>query len=277
MAANPTSPPSSTLPLQDRVAMVTGATSGIGKVVALHLASLGAKLVINYHSKSIQAQEIVSEINSFWFTASLSPRAIAVHADISNLEQIKALFDAAEVAFQRQAHILIACARTEDLTLSSIANSTVEHFDRILKVNTMGKFFCIREAANRLKKGGGGRIITFSGTFLNGYLPGFAIYNATMKATEAMTKVIAKELKGTKITANCVMPGAIEIESFNEHKSEETVKVYTNASPLLRLGKPKDVAALIGVLVSGLTVKLLHWMVVLAYNHEMIAACSSPF
>ncbi|GAB4851425.1 hypothetical protein Ancab_030827 [Ancistrocladus abbreviatus] len=216
MAANPTSPPSSTLPLQDRVAIVTRATSGIGKVVVLHLASL----------------------------------AIVVHADISNLEQIKALFDAAEKAFQSQAHILIACARTEDLTLSSIANSTVEHFDRILKVNTMGTFFCIREAANRLKRGGGGRIITFSGTFLNGYLLGFAIYSATMKATEAMMKVIAKELKGTKITANYVMPGVIETESFNEHKSEETVKVYTNASPLLRLGKPKDVAALIGFLVS---------------------------
>ncbi|GAB4851419.1 hypothetical protein Ancab_030821 [Ancistrocladus abbreviatus] len=250
MAANPTSPPSSTLPLQDRVAIVTGAASGIGKAVALHLASLGAKLIINYRSKSIQAQEIVSEINSFWSTASSSPRAIAVHADISNLEQIKALFDAAEEAFQSQAHILIACVGTADPTLSSIANSTVEHFDRILKVNTTGTFFCIKEAANRLKRGGGGRIITFSGTFPNGYFPGFAVYSATVKATESMTKVIAKELKGTKITPNCVMPGAIETESFNEHISEEIVKVFINASPLLRLGKPKDVAALIGFLVS---------------------------
>ncbi|GAB4851416.1 hypothetical protein Ancab_030818 [Ancistrocladus abbreviatus] len=250
MAATPTSFPSSTLPLQDRVAIVTGAAGGIGKVVALHLASLGAKLVINYLSKSIQAQKIVSEINSSWSTTSSSPRAIAIHADISNLEQVKTLFDAAEKAFQSQAHILIACAGTADPTLSSIANSTVEQFDRILKVNTTGTFFCLREAANRLKRGGGGRIITFSGTFPNGYLPGFAIYSATVKATEAMTKVIAKELKGTKITTNCVMPGAIETESFHEHISEETVKVCTNASPLLRLGKPKDVAALIGFLVS---------------------------
>ncbi|GAB4851429.1 hypothetical protein Ancab_030831 [Ancistrocladus abbreviatus] len=250
MAANPTPSSSSTLPLQDRVAIVTGATGSIGKVVALHLASLGAKLVVNYFSKPILAQEIVSKINSSWFAASSSPRAIAVQADITNLEQVKALFDAAEKAFQDQAHIFIACVGTQDPTFSSLANTKTEQFDRIINVNTRGTFFCLREAANRLKRGGGGRIITFSGAFPNGYLPGFAIYSASTKATEVMTKVIAKELKETKITANCVMPGAIESRSFYELIPEETAKVCTNASPLLRLGKPKDVAALIGFLVS---------------------------
>ncbi|GAB4851434.1 hypothetical protein Ancab_030836 [Ancistrocladus abbreviatus] len=250
MAANLTSSPTSTLPLQDRVAIVTGAAGGIGKVVALHLASLGAKLVVNYFSRPVLAQEIVSKINSSWSTASSAPRAIAVHADITDLKQVKTLFDAAEKAFQDQAHILIACVGTADPTFSSIANTTVEHFDRILNVNIKGTFFCLREAANRLKREDGGRIITFSGTLPNGYLPGFGIYSATAKATEVMTKVLAKELKGTKITANCVMPGAIKTEDFDSRMSKEQVKDCINASPLLRLGEPKDVAALIGFLVS---------------------------
>ncbi|GAB4850882.1 hypothetical protein Ancab_030183 [Ancistrocladus abbreviatus] len=138
-----------------------------------------------------------------------------------------------------------------DTTLPTIANTSVESFDKVLNLNTKGTFLCIREATNRLKRGGGGRIITFSGTCPHGYQPGFAVYYASSRATEAMTKFLAKELSGTKITANCVVPGAMKAESYPEGpRVNEFLELCINASPLLRLGEPHDVAALIGFLVS---------------------------
>ncbi|GAB4851451.1 hypothetical protein Ancab_030853 [Ancistrocladus abbreviatus] len=249
MEAALASPPSSTLPLQDRVAIVTGSSRGIGKCIALHLASLGAKVVVSYASSSALGQEVVSEINSSWSAASSSPRAIAVEADVSDPEQVKALFDTVEKAFHDQVHILVACAGIIDTTLPTIANTSVESFDKLLNLNTKGTFFCIREAAKRLKKGGGGRIITFSGTLPNENAPGFGVYRASTKAIEPMTKVVAKELKGTKITANCVVPRAVKADCY-PIEVEGFFEVCTNPLPLLRLGETKDITALIGFLVS---------------------------
>ncbi|GAB4845389.1 hypothetical protein Ancab_038796 [Ancistrocladus abbreviatus] len=240
------------LPFRDRVAIVTGSSRGIGKAVALHLASLGARLVINYVSNSILAQKVIDEINSSWSVTSSSLRAIAVQADVSDPSQVKAIFDAAENAFEDQVHILIACVGIIDPTFPSIANTTVEGFEKTLNVNTKGTFLCIREAANRLKRGGGGRIVTFSIGAPSGLqdAPGCGAYLASTAAIEEMTKIIAKELKGTKITANCVGPGPIATESFFSLASEEMVEMCLNRSPLLRLGEPKDIAAVVGFLVS---------------------------
>ncbi|GAB4851448.1 hypothetical protein Ancab_030850 [Ancistrocladus abbreviatus] len=237
MAATPKSSLSSTFSLKDRVAIVIGSSHGIGKGVALHLASLGAKV------------EVVSEINSSWFAASSSPRAIAVQADVSNPEQVKALFDTAKKAFHDQVHILVACMGIIDTTLPTIANTSGESFDKLLNLNTKSAFFCIREAAKRLKKGGGGHIITFLGTLPNENAPRFGVYRASTKAIEPMTKVVAKELKGKKITANCVVPRAVKAECY-PIEVEGFFEVCTNASPLLRLGETKDITALIGFLVS---------------------------
>ncbi|GAB4845644.1 hypothetical protein Ancab_039045 [Ancistrocladus abbreviatus] len=254
MAATPTSSPSSTFPLKDRVAIVTGSSRGIGKVVALHLASLGAKLVVNYLSSAAKAEEVVREINSSWSATSSFPRAIAVQADVSNPAQVKSLFDAAEKAFQEPAHILIANAGIIDPTFPLIADTTVESLEKTLNVNTKGTFLCIREAANRLKRGGGGRIITYSFTPTKGEdgpgVGGAGAFLASTAAIEEMTKIIAKELKGTKITANCVALGAFATEAYFSIVDEEFVKKCINFSPLLRLGEPRDVAVVLGFLVS---------------------------
>ncbi|GMH20423.1 hypothetical protein Nepgr_022264 [Nepenthes gracilis] len=235
--------------LKDRVAIVTGASRGIGKAIALHLASLGAKLVVNYTSNSAQAQEVVSQINSSSSYAS-SPRAIAVQADVSDAAQVKALFDAAEEAFQTQAHILVASAGVSDPKYHSIADTTTDDFDRIFRVNARGTFFCCREAANRLKRGGGGRIITLSSTLTVVFKSGYGAYTASKAAVEAMTKILAKELKGTRITANGVAPGPIATEMFFSGKSEEVVKKVVDESPLCRLGETEDVAPVVGFLAS---------------------------
>ncbi|GAB4843714.1 hypothetical protein Ancab_013679 [Ancistrocladus abbreviatus] len=241
---------STALPLQDRVAIVTGSSRGIGKAVALRLASFGAKLVINYTSNKAQAEEVVSKINSSSLSVSSSPRAIAVQADVTDPAQVKALFDTADKAFQDEAQILVACAGLYDTTYPSIANTTVETFQKTLNVNTMGTFLCIREAANRLKRGSGGRIITFSSILAKSLAPGFGAYAAAKAANEAMTKTLAKELRGTKITANCVAPGPTATEMLYSGTTEEMIQGIINESPLLRLGEPKDVAALVGFLVS---------------------------
>ncbi|XP_045799126.1 NADPH-dependent aldehyde reductase-like protein, chloroplastic isoform X2 [Trifolium pratense] len=206
--------------LQDRVAIVTGSSRGIGKEIALHLASLGARLVINYTSNSNHADSVADEINANQAT----PRAITVQADVSDPAGVKSLFDSAEEAFNSPVHILVNSAGVTSAEFPTIANTTVETFDRIMNVNARGAFLCAKESANRLKRGGGGRII-----FLT-------------------TKILAKELKGTGITANCVAPGPTATEMFFEGKTEETVKIIAEGNPFGRIGETKDISPIVGFL-----------------------------
>ncbi|KAK7336244.1 hypothetical protein VNO77_16780 [Canavalia gladiata] len=231
-------------PLQDRVAIVTGSSRGIGREIALHLASLGARLVINYTSNSAQADSLAAQINA----NSATPRAITVRADVSDPVQVKSLFDSAEQAFHSPVHILVNSAGVLDGTYPTIANTTVESFDRIFAVNARGAFVCAKEAANRLKRGGGGRIILLTTSLAAALKPGYGAYTASKAAVEAMTKILAKELKGTQITANCVAPGPVATEMFFEGKTEEMVNRAVQENPSGRLGETKDIAPVVGLL-----------------------------
>ncbi|XP_004493647.1 NADPH-dependent aldehyde reductase-like protein, chloroplastic [Cicer arietinum] len=230
--------------LHDRVAIVTGSSRGIGREIALHLASLGARLVINYTSNSNCADSVAAEINANQAT----PRAIIVHADVSDPDGVKSLFDSAEQAFNSPVHILVNSAGVLDAKYPTIENTTVESFDRIMNVNARGAFLCGKEAANRLKRGGGGRIILLTTSLVEALKPGYGAYTASKAAVEAMVKIMAKELKGTGITANCVAPGPVATEMFFEGKSEESVKKAVEESPFGRLGETKDIASVVGFL-----------------------------
>ncbi|GAU31534.1 hypothetical protein TSUD_333100 [Trifolium subterraneum] len=232
------------LPLQDRIAIVTGSSRGIGKDIALHLASLGAKLVINYTSSSNHADSVAAEINANQPT----PRAITVRADVSDPEDVKSLFDSAEEAFNSPVHILVNSAGVTIAELPTIANTTVETFDRIMNVNARGAFLCGKEAANRLKRGGGGRIIFLTTSLAAAFKPGYGAYTASKAGVEAMTKILAKELKGTGITANCVAPGPTATELFFKGKTEETAKIIAEGNPFGRIGEPKDISPVVGFL-----------------------------
>ncbi|OIW21298.1 hypothetical protein TanjilG_31627 [Lupinus angustifolius] len=236
-------------PLQDRVAIVTGSSRGIGREIALHLSSLGARIVVNYSSNSDRADSVVTQINTADNSAT-APQAIAVKADVSDPVQVNSLFDSAESAFNSPVHILVNSAGLLDPKYPTIANTTVESFDSIFTVNARGAFLCAREAANRLKRGGGGRIILLTTSLVAALRPGYGAYVASKAAVEAMTKILAKELKGTGITANCVAPGPIATEMFFDGKTEEIVNRIIQESPLNRLGETKDVAPLIGFLAS---------------------------
>nr|DAD30173.1 TPA_asm: hypothetical protein HUJ06_031641 [Nelumbo nucifera] len=230
-----------TRPLEGRVAIVTGASGGIGRAIALHLASLGANLVLNYVGISTQPQAhlLAHDINSSSSPSSSHPRrarAIPVEADISDPAQVKCLFDQAEQAFGAQPHILVNSAGVSDPKYPTIANTTVDDFDRIFSVNARGAFLCCREAANRLKRGGGGRIILISSSQVGGLKPGYGAYTASKAAVETMVMILAKELKGTGITANCVAPGPIATDMFFAGKGEEQVNKVIELCPLGRLG-----------------------------------------
>lgn len=233
------------LPLQDRVAIVTGASRGIGRAIAVHLASLGAKVVINYASSSSEADLVASEINSAHTAA---PRAITIKANISDPEQVKSLFDAAESTFGSPVHIMVNSAGISDPKYPTVSNTAIEDFDNIFSVNTRGAFLCCKEAANRIKRGGGGRIICLTTSLVAALKPGYGAYTASKAAVEAMVKTLAKELKGTRITANCVAPGPIATELFFAGKTEEMLQRFINEIPLDRLGMPEDVASLVGFL-----------------------------
>ncbi|CAK7341379.1 unnamed protein product [Dovyalis caffra] len=242
-------PPSISLPLQDRVAIVTGSSRGIGKAIAIHLASLGAKLVINYTSSKDQADLVADEINSCRVLEK-TPQAIVVQADISEPTQVKLLFDEAERVFGLQIHVLVNSAAITDTKYPTIANTSVEDFDRIFSVNCRGTFLCCKEAAKRIIRGGGGRIILLSSSSVGALRPNTATYTASKAAVETMTKILAKELKGTGITANCVAPGPIATEMFFSGRSEEDVNRVIERCPHGRLGETKDVVPLVGFLAS---------------------------
>uniref|UniRef100_A0A0D9WMP6 Uncharacterized protein n=1 Tax=Leersia perrieri TaxID=77586 RepID=A0A0D9WMP6_9ORYZ len=206
-------------PLHRRVAIVTGGSGGIGAAVTAHLVSLGARVVVGYVGDPAPADKIVAELNGS-VTAGEQPCAVAVAADVSDDAQVSRLFDAAEAAFGPELHVLVAAAGVQDDAYPRIADTAPEQWDRAFAVNARGTFLCCREAARRLA------------------------------AVEAMTKVLAKELAGTAITANSVAPGPVATPMFYAGKSEERIVAVAGECPMGRIGEPMDVAPVVGFLCS---------------------------
>ncbi|WOL13829.1 NADPH-dependent aldehyde reductase-like protein, chloroplastic [Canna indica] len=230
--------------LDGRVAIITGSSGGIGRAIVAHLASLGARVVINYASSSGPADLLASELNA----VHSSPRAVAVQADVSDPDAVRTLFDHAEEVFGCPPHILVTCAGVFDTKYPTLAETTVEDFDRTFAINCRGTFLCCREAARRLSRGGGGRIVTISSAPARFLIPRYGAYSASHAAVEAMTRILAKELMGTGITANCVAPGPVATEMFFAGKTEKAVEAARSLAG--RLGETKDISAVVTFLVT---------------------------
>lgn len=214
-----------------KVAIVTGASGGIGAAVAERLAKDGFTVVVNYAGNAASAEALVARIEA------AGGRAVAAQADITNVEAVRRMFDSAEAAFGG-VDVLINNAGI--MTLANIADSDDALFERQIAVNLRGTFNTLREAARRLRDGG--RIVNFSSSVTGLLQPGYGVYAATKAAVEAMTSVLAKELRGRNITVNAIAPGPTATKLFLDGKPQEVIERLAKLAPLERLGQPKDIA-----------------------------------
>jgi 3-oxoacyl-[acyl-carrier protein] reductase len=225
--------------LQNKVAIVTGASKGIGTHIAKALARAGAKVVVNYASSQASADQVVAEIRA------AGGEAIAVRADVSKTSEVKALFDTTIAQFGK-VDLLINNAGIAIYKM--IKDTTDDDFDRIFDINVRGVFLTLREAATRLENGG--RIINLSSSVTRLMMPAYGSYSATKAAVEQMTRVFAKEVGQRGITVNSLSPGPTNTELFTAGKTEETIKRLAAMAALGRIGEPEDIARVVLFLVS---------------------------
>lgn len=225
--------------LDGKVALVTGASRGIGRAIALRLAGDGAMVAVNYAGNADAAFEVVASIETH------GGQAIAVQADVSKTSDIHRLFDQTIERFGR-IDILVNNAGTT--IYKAIAKVTEEEFDRIFAINVKGTFFACQQAAQHLAEGG--RIINFSTTVTALMLPTYGAYVATKGAVEQISRVLAKELGERGITVNVISPGPTDTELFRADKTAEQINRFAQMAALGRLGEVQDIADVVAFLAS---------------------------
>lgn len=221
-----------------KVAIVTGASRGIGAAVAERLANDGFTVVINYSGDAKSAEALARKIEG------KGGRALTAKADVSNPNAVRGMFDAAEAAF---GGVDVLVNNAGIMKLAKIADSDDALFDQQIAVNLKGTFNALREAAKRLRDGG--RIVNFSTSVVGTRLETYGVYTATKAAIEAMTGVLSKELRGRSISVNAVAPGPTATDLFLNGKSPELIDRFAKVAPLERLGTPADIASAVAFLV----------------------------
>jgi 3-oxoacyl-[acyl-carrier protein] reductase len=221
----------------NKVAIITGASRGIGAAVAERLAKDGFTVVINYSGDTKSAEALARKIESN------GGRALTAKADVSDPTAVRGMFDAAEAAF---GGVDVLVNNAGIMKLAKIADSDDALFDQQIAINLKGSFNAMREAAKRLSDGG--RIINFSTSVVGVKLETYGVYAATKAAIETMTAVLSKELRGRSITVNAVAPGPTATDLFLNGKSPELIERMAKMNPLERLGTPEDIAASVSFL-----------------------------
>ena len=221
----------------NKVAIVTGASRGIGAAVAERLARDGLTVVVNYAGDAAPAEALVRKIEE------AGGRALAAQADVSDPAAVRRLFDSAETAF---GGVDVLVNNAGIMKLSRIADSDDELFASHVAVNLKGTFNALREAARRLRNGG--RIVNVSTSVVGTRLETYGVYAATKAAVETLTAILSKELRGRSITVNAVAPGPTATDLFLKGKPQELIDRFAKMTPLERLGTPEDIAAAIAFL-----------------------------
>ncbi|WP_211473883.1 SDR family oxidoreductase [Collimonas humicola] len=214
-----------------KVAIVTGSSRGIGAAVAQRLAQDGFAVIVNYSGSAAAAAALVQQL------IGQGGQALAVQADVSDPAAVRAMFDAAEQAF---GGVDVLVNNAGIMVNASIAETDDAGFDRQIAINLKGSFNTLREAAKRLRNGG--RIINFSSSVVGMLQPTYGVYAATKAGVEAMTSVLAKELRGKNITVNAIAPGPTATDLFLNGKPQELVERLAKMAPLERLAQPQDIA-----------------------------------
>jgi 3-oxoacyl-[acyl-carrier protein] reductase len=216
---------------EQKVAVVTGASRGIGAAIAERLARDGFTVVINYAGSRGPAEDLARRIEQ------AGGKALTAQADVSDPRAVARMFDAAEAAF---GGLDVLVNNAGIMRLASIAESDDSLFDSHIATNLKGTFNTLREAGRRLRDGG--RIINLSSSVVGLYQPTYAVYAATKAGVEAMTHVLSKELRGRNITVNAVAPGPTATALFLDGKPQAVIDHLTKLAPLERLGQPQDIA-----------------------------------
>jgi 3-oxoacyl-[acyl-carrier protein] reductase len=220
-----------------RVAIVTGGSRGIGQAVAERLASDGHAVAIAYASNSDEANATVHRITSG------GGRAIAVQADVADEHEVDALFQRTEQEFGG-VDVVVNAAGV--LSLAPLADFDLAVLDRMHRTNIRGTFVVDQQAARRVRSGGA--IINFSTSVKKLAMPSYSAYAASKGAVDAITLVLAKELRGRDITVNAVAPGPTATALFFDGKDDETIERMAKLNPLERLGTPEDIAEVVSFL-----------------------------
>lgn len=228
--------------LKNKVAVVTGASKGIGAAIAKSFASEGAAVVVNYASSRAGADQVVKDI------AAAGGRAIAVQGDVAKAADVERLFAETQKAFGRL-DVLVNNAGV--YAFSPLEEVKEAEFHRIFDTNVLGTILATREAAKYLREGGA--VINIGSAVSRLTPPGSVVYTATKGAVDAVTHVLAKELGPKKIRVNSINPGGVETEGFHAagFAGSDFEKAIVAQTPLGRLGQPQDIAPIAVFLASA--------------------------
>ncbi|PNY79297.1 SDR family oxidoreductase [Deinococcus koreensis] len=220
-----------------RVAIVTGGSRGIGRQSAERLAADGLAVVIAYASNDQEAQSAVAAIQT------AGGLATAVKVDVSDEQAVAQLFSATE---QTYGGVDVVVHAAGIMILKPLVEFSADDFDRMHRVNVRGTFLVNRQATRRMRPGGA--IINFSSSVVELALPTYAPYAATKGAVDALSRVLAREMRGRDITVNAVAPGPTATDLFLDGKDAATIDRMAKMNPLERLGTPQDIAEVVSFL-----------------------------
>ncbi len=223
---------------EQRTAIVTGASRGIGAAIAERLARDGFRVLVNYSGDAASAEAVVATIVQAGGTAR------AFKASVADPAAVKAMFDEAERAF---GGVDVLVNNAGIMELAPLAEAEDEAFDRMVAVNLKGVFNGLREAGRRLRDGG--RVVNLSTTVVATSFPHYGVFAATKAAVETLSRIASKELGARRVTVNAVSPGPVETALFMTGKTEAQIEAAKARSPLGRLGQPDDIAGVVAFLV----------------------------
>lgn len=223
--------------MNERIALVTGASGGIGSAVAQRLAADGMSVLVNYAGNAAAADAVVQAITGAGGVAS------AFRADVADETEVAAMFDAVE---QRYGGIDVVAHTAGIMVLAPLAEMDLDAVDRMHRTNIRGTMVVDQQATRRLRPGGA--LINFSSSVVKIASPTYVGYAASKGAVDAITLTLAKELRGRNITVNAVAPGPTATALFLDGKSQATIDALAAAPPLERLGQPADIAEVVAFL-----------------------------
>jgi len=220
--------------LQNKTAIITGSSRGLGKAIAERYAALGANIILNYAGNKSASDAVVADIEA------MGAKVIAVQADVSKVSEIEKLFDEAEKAFGK-IDIVVANAGIE-MVETPVTEFTEEQFDRLFSINTKGSYFTMQQAAKRVQDNG--RIIYVASSTTAFPVPGMAVYGGSKTTPRYLVDVLSKEIGHRGVTVNSIIPFAVDHSGIfaEEGSYPELRKSLIDSCPMGRLAEVEDVA-----------------------------------